>query len=194
MSENLLTWHVTMVEVCRVKNSVVYSTSPVAVERLLSSHLRRNFQKLLSSLWLVTKPCDQCAFQIESADWFTNKCILILGVSWFCALPSCILLHPFLEYLDWAVSMHISAPLFRWFLEVFRDPQEKFHRIGGASPETFPGVKYDAPEELGGKRKCFNSPIRKWGVVQSFDVNSSRALTLFSLIFFTAPRWRCIYL
>ena len=38
---------------------------------------------------------------------------------------------------------------------------EKFYRIGGAPPETFPNVKYDAPEELGGDRKCFDSPIRK---------------------------------
>ena len=36
----------------------------------------------------------------------------------------------------------------------------KFHRIGGAPPETFPNVKYDAPEEMGGDRKCFDSPIR----------------------------------
>ena len=34
----------------------------------------------------------------------------------------------------------------------------KFHRIGGAPPETFPNVKYDAPEEVGGDRKCFDSP------------------------------------
>ena len=38
---------------------------------------------------------------------------------------------------------------------------ENFHRIGGAPPETFPNVKYDAPEEDGGDRKCFDSPIRK---------------------------------
>ena len=40
-------------------------------------------------------------------------------------------------------------------------PYGKFHRIGGASPETLPNVKYDAPEEVGGDRKCFDSPIRK---------------------------------
>ena len=40
-------------------------------------------------------------------------------------------------------------------------PFGKFHRIGGARPETFPYVKYDAPEEVGGDRKCFDSPIRK---------------------------------
>ena len=40
-------------------------------------------------------------------------------------------------------------------------PFGKFHRIGGAPPETFPNVKYDAPEEIGGDRKCFDSPIRK---------------------------------
>ena len=40
-------------------------------------------------------------------------------------------------------------------------PFGKFHRIGGAPPETVPNVKYDAPEEVGGDRKCFDSPIRK---------------------------------
>ena len=35
-------------------------------------------------------------------------------------------------------------------------PYEKFHRIGGAPPKTFPNFKYDAPEG-----KCFDSPIRK---------------------------------
>ena len=29
----------------------------------------------------------------------------------------------------------------------------KFHRLGGAPPETFPSEKYDAPEEVGGDRK-----------------------------------------
>ena len=40
-------------------------------------------------------------------------------------------------------------------------PFGKFHRIGGASPETFPNFKYDVPEEVGGDRKCFDSPIKK---------------------------------
>ena len=40
-------------------------------------------------------------------------------------------------------------------------PFEKFHRIGGAPSETFPNVKFDAPEGMGGNRKCFDSPIRK---------------------------------
>ena len=40
-------------------------------------------------------------------------------------------------------------------------PFGKFHRIGGAPPQTFPNVKYDAPEEVGGNRKCIDSPIRK---------------------------------
>ena len=34
-------------------------------------------------------------------------------------------------------------------------PCEKFHRIGGAPPETFPNVKFDAPEEVVGDRKCY---------------------------------------
>ena len=40
-------------------------------------------------------------------------------------------------------------------------PCGKFLRIGGAPPETFPSEKYDAPEEVGGDRKSFDSPIRK---------------------------------
>ena len=40
-------------------------------------------------------------------------------------------------------------------------PCGKFRRIGGAPPETFPSEKYDAPEEVGGDRKSFDSPIRK---------------------------------
>ena len=40
-------------------------------------------------------------------------------------------------------------------------PFEKFHRMRGALPKTFPNVKYDAPEELDGDRKCFDSRIRK---------------------------------
>ena len=40
-------------------------------------------------------------------------------------------------------------------------PFGMFYRIGGAPPETVPIVKYDAPEEVGGNRKCFDSPIRK---------------------------------
>ena len=39
-------------------------------------------------------------------------------------------------------------------------PFGKFHIIGGASPETFPNVQYDAPEEVCGDRKCFDSPIK----------------------------------
>ena len=33
--------------------------------------------------------------------------------------------------------------------------------LGVALTETYPNVKYDAPEEVGGERKCFESPIRK---------------------------------
>ena len=60
-------------------------------------------------------------------------------------------------------------------------PFGKFHRIGGALPETFPNVKYDSPEEVGGDRNCFDRPIRKCGLDQILDVNNSRALTLCSL-------------
>ena len=37
----------------------------------------------------------------------------------------------------------------------------KFHKVGGVPPETFPDVKHDDPEEVGGDRKCFDSLIRK---------------------------------
>ena len=34
----------------------------------------------------------------------------------------------------------------------------KIHIIRGAPPETFSNAKYDAPEEVSGDRKCFDSP------------------------------------
>ena len=40
-------------------------------------------------------------------------------------------------------------------------PFGKFHRIRGAPRETFPNVKYDAPEEVCGDRNFFDSPIKK---------------------------------
>ena len=40
-------------------------------------------------------------------------------------------------------------------------PFGKFHRIRGAPTRTFPNVKYDVPEEVGGDTKCLDSPIRK---------------------------------
>ena len=36
-------------------------------------------------------------------------------------------------------------------------PFGKFHRIGGAPPETFPSENYDTPEEVGGDRKCLTA-------------------------------------
>ena len=63
-------------------------------------------------------------------------------------------------------------------------PCGKFHRIRGAPPKTFPNVKYDAPEEVGGDRKCFDSPIMKGGLIKILYVNSSRALPLCSLTVF----------
>ena len=51
-----------------------------------------------------------------------------------------------------------------WFLASDKGhivPFGKFHRIGGAPLETFHNVKYDAPEEVGGNRKYFDSSIRK---------------------------------
>ena len=58
----------------------------------------------------------------------------------------------------------VLAPDSNMFARISRAhivPCEKFHKIGGAPPQTFPDVKYDAPEEVGGDRKCFDSPIRK---------------------------------
>ena len=68
-------------------------------------------------------------------------------------------------------------------------PFGKFHRIGGAPPETFPNVKYDAPKEVGGDRIFFDSPIsiRKRDLVKILDVNSSRVLTLCRLTVFHCP-------
>ena len=40
-------------------------------------------------------------------------------------------------------------------------PFGKFHGIGGAPHETYPNIKYDAPEEVGDYKKCFDSHIRK---------------------------------
>ena len=72
-------------------------------------------------------------------------------------------------------------------------PLEEFHRIGGAPPETIPNVKYDAPEEVGGDRKCIDSPIRTLGLVLVLDVNISRALTLCSLTVFFCP-WMALHI
>ena len=57
-------------------------------------------------------------------------------------------------------------------------PFGRFHRIGGAPPDTFRNGKYDAPEEVGGDRKCFNSPMRKLGLIKILHVNSNSVLTL----------------
>ena len=80
-----------------------------------------------------------------------------------------------------------AAWLISYELALHIVPFAKFHRIGGAPPETFPKVKYDAPKEVGGDRKCFDSPIRKLGLVQILYVNSIRVLTLCSLTVFCCP-------
>ena len=49
-------------------------------------------------------------------------------------------------------------------------PCGKFHRA--APLETFPNVKYDAPEVVGGNSKCFDSPTRKLGLIQIVYVNN----------------------
>ena len=64
---------------------------------------------------------------------------------------------------------HVSPAFFTFFFFFLYIghivPCGKFHRIGGAPPETFPSENYDAPEEVGGDRKCFDSPIRKLGLI-----------------------------
>ena len=55
------------------------------------------------------------------------------------------------------VTCHVSHVTCHMHIVPFR----KFHRIGGALPDIFPNVKYDAPEEVGGDRKCLDSPISK---------------------------------
>ena len=36
-------------------------------------------------------------------------------------------------------------------------PFGKFNRMGGAPPNTFPNVKYDTPEEVGGDRNVLTA-------------------------------------
>ena len=63
---------------------------------------------------------------------------------------------------DWiSQSSLISNYVYRQTLPRHIVPCGKFHRIGGAPPETFPSEKYDATEEVGGNRKSVDSPIRK---------------------------------
>ena len=62
----------------------------------------------------------------------------------------------------WGCRVNLLSKLFTiLFNHVQIVPCGKFHRIGSAPPETFRNVKYDAPEEVGVDRKCFDSPIRK---------------------------------
>ena len=51
------------------------------------------------------------------------------------------------------LKYQILVPVTFWTIHIV--PFQKFHRIGGAPPETFHNVKYDAPEEVGGERKCY---------------------------------------
>ena len=54
-------------------------------------------------------------------------------------------------------------------------PFGKFHEIGGAPPETFPNIKYDASEEMGGDRQRL--PEKK-GVEESLVYEPGQVLTL----------------
>ena len=60
----------------------------------------------------------------------------------------------------------IGVPRVSWAVRYHIVPFGKFHRMGGAPPETFPIIKYDAPEEVSGERNFFDSPLRKVGLVQ----------------------------
>ena len=60
-----------------------------------------------------------------------------------------------------AQSNLFAETCIQWYSHFNIVPFGKFHRIGGAPPETFPNVKYEGPEEVDGDRKCFDSPIRK---------------------------------
>ena len=42
---------------------------------------------------------------------------------------------------------------------------KKFLRISSSPHQTLPNDNYDAPEEVGGDRKYFDSPIRKLGLI-----------------------------
>ena len=64
----------------------------------------------------------------------------------------------------WLIQVQSLYSLYHAFIQTnpfHIVPCGKFHRIGGAPPETFPSEKYDAPEEVGSNRKSFDSPIRK---------------------------------
>ena len=65
-------------------------------------------------------------------------------------------------------------------------PFRYFHRIGGAPPENLPNFYYGAQDEVCGNIIGFDSSLQKWGLKQIFDVDSRRALTLFSLVWASA--------
>ena len=75
--------------------------------------------------------------------------------------------------------------LFRWF-----------HRIDGAPPDTLPSFDYEAPEEVCGDRKRFDSPIKNEALNKSLMLivegpkHSAAQLRQPPL---AAPRWRCIH-
>ena len=71
-----------------------------------------------------------------------------------------------------SLSFLYSSSLYLVCSKIVIIPFGKFHRIEGGPPETFPNVMYDAPEEVGGNKKC---------LVEILYVNSSRALSLCSL-------------
>ena len=85
-------------------------------------------------------------------------CLLFL-TQWYCQHTSKESVSPVCKFFS---STWVTAPTN--FPHIV--PFGKLHRIGGVPPKTFPNVKSDAPEEVGGNRKCFDSPIRKWGLVQ----------------------------
>ena len=136
---------------------------------------------ILTSLWKISKQK-----LIFSRDGFPNWFICFfnsLGAGCSAAAPSgCIvqcLLLSFQRRVQWLLSG-------RCHITVTHSPCGKFHRIGGALLEAFHYLKYDASKvkEVGGNRKCFDSPISKWGLILILYVNSNRVLALYSLTVF----------
>ena len=130
MSFTLLSEHKAMVEECKVKNREVYRTLHSAVQRHLAPRLWKSCcgvqcSDSRHSHSSQSRVFDCCASGMGPPVRFTVKCIWIYGASIFCALHPCILLHPLLEALDWPASVHRSAPLFQWLLEVFKHYWEK---------------------------------------------------------------------
>ena len=91
--------------------------------------------------------------------WLSSQYTML---SLFCFHLNLVNQHICVSILTWLTVTSVFQPKYSKLALVSHIvPCGKFHRIGGAPPETFSSEKYDAPEEVGGDRKCFDSPIRK---------------------------------